>query len=109
MGSLIADCLEVLRFKSESKGLKLDYKVSEELLDRYIMTDANRLKQILINLVSNAIKYTQHGSVQIKASLSLEHSMVEIDVIDSGVGIEHDRLEGLFTAFTKIMRYRELN
>lgn len=41
---LIADCLEVLRFKSESKGLKLDYKVSEELLDRNLMTDANRLK-----------------------------------------------------------------
>ena len=53
----IKDCIEVLKFKADTKGLELKYCVSETLKGT-INTDGNRLKQILINLISNAIKYT---------------------------------------------------
>jgi signal transduction histidine kinase len=49
------------------------------------------------------------GSVTIEALFNDSKNRILIKVIDTGVGIEHHRLEGLFTAFTKIMRYRELN
>lgn len=107
----VNDCLEVLRFKSDSKKLKLFSQVGESLQRRggAILTDGNRLKQILINLISNAIKYTQQGSVRVQLEYNPYVNMVDIAVIDSGVGIEADKLEGLFSAFTKIMRFRELN
>lgn len=58
--------------------------------------------------MSNAIKYTQRGLVQIEAEV-LDPSTFQIAVRDTGVGIEPGRLRDLFTAFTKIQRYRELN
>jgi len=65
------------------------------------------MKQILINLMSNAIKYTKKGFVRIDASCDL--SKIKVDVVDTGVGIEPSKLSGLFNAFTKITRYREMN
>lgn len=54
---LVNECMDLLRFKADSKGLNLNLKISPELLGTF-HTDGGRLKQILINLISNAIKYT---------------------------------------------------
>lgn len=74
---------------------------------QYIAIDPDRLRQIIINLASNAIKYTKVGEILIKAS-SVRNTLI-LSVKDTGVGIEPERIEGLFTAFTKILRHRELN
>lgn len=70
-------------------------------------TDANRLRQILINLISNAIKYTQKGWVKIR--VTSEDNYILFIVQDTGVGISPEQFSRMFTAFTKIMRNRDLN
>ncbi len=65
------------------------------------------MKQILINLISNAIKYTKKGFVRIEADCDIENIL--ICVVDTGVGIDPSRIPILFNAFTKIMRNREMN
>lgn len=93
-------------FKAETKNVELKAIVSPDF-PKYIVTDENRLKQILINLISNSVKYTKQGSVKVEAKA--DNRLIKLTVRDTGVGIESDRLENLFTAFTKIMRHRELN
>ena len=103
---LIQECVDVLRFKAEVKGIDLLYQVQNDF-PKVLATDGYRMKQILINLMSNAIKYTKKGFVRIDASCDL--SKIKVDVVDTGVGIEPSKLSGLFNAFTKITRYREMN
>ena len=66
MSSILNECIELLSFKAESKGLELSYNIHPEF-PQTIKTDANRLKQILINLLSNALKYTEKGYVKVEA------------------------------------------
>jgi len=61
---LIRECLDVLRFKADQKGIALDLSYPGLDGSLIIVTDENRLRQILINLLSNAIKYTEKGSVK---------------------------------------------
>jgi PAS domain S-box-containing protein len=67
--------------------------------------DPGRLQQILTNLVSNAIKFTESGDVVIRAALEEEHgqhAMVRFTVNDTGIGIPHDRLGRLFVSFSQV-------
>jgi two-component system, sensor histidine kinase and response regulator len=108
ISQVLNECVELLIFKAESKGLSLTFEI-ENGVPKTIRTDANRLKQVLINLISNAIKYTEvEGIVKVIAKLSTANQL-HIDVLDNGVGIESDKLSGLFTTFNKIMKNRDLN
>ena len=106
IGKLFEECIELLKFEGETKSITLSHTISQDFPVRFV-TDANRLKQIIINLLSNSIKYTKIGSVTAEASVDGED--VKLVVRDTGVGIDQDRVEGLFTAFTKVPRHRELN
>lgn len=66
------------------------------------MTDEGRLRQILINLISNSLKYTKVGSVEVEATF--DHGSFTINVRDTGVGIESHRIEGLFSGFSNVSR-----
>ncbi|CDW86955.1 multi-sensor hybrid histidine kinase [Stylonychia lemnae] len=105
---IIMECLDVLRFKAEQKRLQLSYEISQEF-PRRLLTDHNRLRQILINLISNGIKYTSSGYVKIKAYICIELNKICIDVEDSGVGIQQEEQEQLYNAYCKIMANRSLN
>jgi signal transduction histidine kinase len=74
-----------------------------------LFTDVNRLKQIVINLVSNAIKHTMEGYIRIYSEIDVQKQNLAIVFEDSGVGIDKKQLDNLFRAFTKIMHHRELN
>jgi signal transduction histidine kinase len=68
------------------------------------------VKQILINLISNAVKYTKPGGeIEVRLLVNKRKREWQLSVRDSGVGIEADRIAHLFTAFIKIQRHRELN
>lgn len=85
-----------------TRGLEL----SVDLPDTAIMVeiDPNRVRQILGNLVSNAVKYTDHGSVLVRAGLSQEAGKVHalVGVIDTGPGIPADQQERIFEEFTRL-------
>eukprot|EP00347_Sterkiella_histriomuscorum_P005606 403355955 len=109
----IQDCLEeiinILEFKAKTKNIGLSYQVKGQNVPKEIFTDLNRIKQILINLVSNGIKYTLEGSVQIIVKFDKENNFILFNVKDTGVGISIKQHAKLFSAFTKIMKNRDLN
>ncbi|HEX5595763.1 MAG TPA: HAMP domain-containing protein [Micromonosporaceae bacterium] len=94
----------------EEKGLNFEVRLSEEL-PRVVVTDAQRLQQILRNLLSNAIKFTDEGSVTLRIApapsdtffdtpaLATARQVVAFTVIDTGIGIPDDKLSLIFEAF----------
>jgi PAS domain S-box-containing protein len=96
LGELVADLEEMIRVRAASKGLALAVECSVEL-PRYVLGDAHHLKQVLINLLGNAVKYTEHGSVSLR--VSPENGSVRFAVSDTGPGISAADQERIFQAF----------
>jgi len=93
--------------KARTKGVKLLLSYDHEIPD-VVIGDETRLLQILLNLVSNAIKFTEEGSVEIRISESqLKDNQVTIDfeVKDTGIGIKSDKLAVIFERFTQAESY----
>jgi PAS domain S-box-containing protein len=94
---------EVMKIKADRKNVELDLNITGDL-PKYVVGDPVRLNQILLNLVSNAVKFTEKGSVWIKAELlgsTKEHDEIQISVKDTGIGIPSDQLERIFETFTQ--------
>lgn len=87
--SALEECINIFKFKANEKGLNLglDYESLQLCLPNKLLIDENRLKQIIINLVSNAIKYTQEGQVTIRGGIDRRLKNIQIIVQDSGVGM----------------------
>ncbi|MDD5251566.1 MAG: HAMP domain-containing sensor histidine kinase [Patescibacteria group bacterium] len=97
---LIAEIVEQLHFEAERKGLTFEFRKPEKPLP-LIEVDKSRLRQVLINLCSNAIKYTPQGSVTVTAELK-ENAMVEIKITDTGLGMSAEAREKLFQKFYRV-------
>lgn len=101
--SLIADVASLMRLRAEEKGLGFLIR-HDGPLPSIIQTDPTRLRQILINIVGNAIKFTQAGSVEIVTRLlegPHQETKLQFDVTDSGIGIAAEKVESLFHPFTQ--------
>ncbi|MEB3283360.1 MAG: ATP-binding protein [Lyngbya sp.] len=100
--SLIQSLEEMLRLKAQSKGLQLIIQQDPQV-PQHIHTDENKLRQVLINLVSNAIKFTQNGSVtlRIKSESSKQQNTLIFEVEDTGPGIAPEEHQKLFEAFSQ--------
>ena len=102
--SLIESAIEICKIKANQKSLDFTYQI-EGCLPSYVRADGKRLKQVLINLLGNAIKFTNRGSVQLKA-IVLERSESEaklsFEIIDSGIGIATENLARLFNSFEQV-------
>jgi PAS domain S-box-containing protein len=99
---LLAHSVELLKHQADSKGLSLEL-ILEPGLPRYAKGDPDRLRQILINLINNAIKFTPSGSITIKISansVSNENFTLRCSVQDTGIGIANDLQTSLFEEFT---------
>ncbi len=97
------EIMNTLGFKADEKGLELICHVLSDVPDS-LMGDPNRLGQIIINLVGNAIKFTDKGEVVVRvASHSREknHIRLHFTVTDTGIGIPHDKKELIFQSFTQ--------
>jgi len=92
--------IDTLLAKAEEKSLKLSFIDNLETEKIFVNVDPDRLQQILINLVGNAIKYTKKGSV--KLVLSQQDDQVEISVEDTGLGLNSAERESLFNKFNRI-------
>ncbi len=94
---LIADCMELVRPQADAAGVSIRL-VSDPAGSR-VLADATRLRQVLLNLLGNAIKYNRRGgSVEVTAAAAAE---VRIDVVDTGIGIAEDDLALLFQPFQR--------
>lgn len=95
--------VESIGFKAQEKGISLDLNLSD-IHYPFIVFDPSRLRQILINLVGNAVKFTAHGGVHIKASLkptNTHEGELKIDICDTGIGISKEKIAVLFNSFTQ--------
>ncbi len=99
---VVKDVAASLAAKASEKGLELTTSVTEDA--KSAMTDRRSLRQILLNLTGNAIKYTERGSVRIdvRATAWKERGAIALSVIDTGIGIKADDQERLFQAFEQL-------
>ena len=94
---LLEDVRTIVAQRAHNKGLDLQFDLIEGL-PRAALTDAVKLKQILLNLLSNALKFTNRGSVNLRASL-VEGGQLQFEVADTGVGIPRNKIDTIFAAF----------
>jgi signal transduction histidine kinase/CheY-like chemotaxis protein/HPt (histidine-containing phosphotransfer) domain-containing protein len=99
---LLAEVISVLRVPARQKGIRLDYRWESEIPET-IQTDPHRLKQLLMNLVNNAIKFTEEGSVLVVAAVTTTEggSKLRVEVRDTGIGIAQDQLHNIFQPFVQ--------
>jgi two-component system sensor histidine kinase/response regulator len=97
---MIADAMKGLSLRAHQKGLELAFELDQDVPE-YIVGDPGRLRQIIVNLTGNAIKFTEHGEVVLTVSREpkADGLALRFSVRDSGIGIPEDKLSKIFVAF----------
>ena len=100
---LVAESVEGMKLRAEEKGLEISFECKIKGME-FFRADAFRIRQILDNLVSNAIKYTDRGSVTIQAQVSeiLGKPTLTLSVKDTGKGMTNEEKQKVFHAFTRL-------
>jgi len=99
----LEDTADMLAIRAEEAGLELICRIDPDVPSR-LNSDPGRLRQIITNLVGNAIKFTPSGEVVISASLEADHedsADILFRIIDTGIGIPENRLSAIFSPFTQ--------
>lgn len=100
--ALLTDALMLINIQAKPKGIELILEWDNNLA-HYINSDPNRIRQIIINLLGNALKFTQKGSIRLVTQKNnINNTLIHIRVIDTGVGIKEENKKKLFTAFGKL-------
>ncbi|MGD9721938.1 MAG: ATP-binding protein [Pirellulales bacterium] len=100
---IVADVVQLMRVRADAKGLPLVSEFVGEI-PQSIMTDPTRLRQILLNLLGNAIKFSDHGEIRVRSQVVRtlgSPPALRIDVIDQGIGMTADQVDRLFQPFTQ--------
>ncbi len=102
--SAVGDVMEMMAVRASEKGLELACSI-DPALPVMVCGDAERLRQIIINMVNNAIKFTEHGAITLRVagvgSGADQRMRIRFSVRDTGIGIPKDRLDRLFKAFSQ--------
>ena len=100
---VLADTLKTLALRARQKGLVLGLEIAEDV-PPMVVGDPGRLRQVVVNLVGNAIKFTQHGEVMVRVQRgdgSIDGRTLQISVSDTGIGIPSEKLDSVFEAFSQ--------
>jgi PAS domain S-box-containing protein len=101
--ALVSKIVELMRFRANEKGLALELALAPDV-PRWVDGDEARLRQVLINLIGNAVKFTDRGSVTLGLSVieeAGEQARIWAEVRDTGIGIEPAKLVTIFDAFSQ--------
>jgi PAS domain S-box-containing protein len=106
LNDLFRDLVAMFRLRAEEKGLSLTV-YNTEGVPRFIMADIGKLRQVLINLLGNAVKFTSQGSIAMRAFPS-GVDRISIEIEDTGIGISPEEIEALFDPFVRADRGGQL-
>ena len=101
--SLINNTVSMLKVQAEAKGITLTYNISP-VTPYELVGDPHHLRQVLINLIGNAIKFTETGGVKLRITTASENkttAKIRFEVIDTGIGIPIDAQDSIFDSFTQ--------
>jgi PAS domain S-box-containing protein len=102
VGSMVRDVMDMMEIRAREKGLRLILDQSSQF-PSYIKADESRLRQILINLVGNAVKFTEQGGVTVRLGLvNQTENRLLIEVEDTGPGISAEQQQHLFQPFVQL-------
>lgn len=102
--SCIEDCCDILAIKAFEKKLEFNCGIDPDIPDA-LVGDPDRIRQVLINLIGNAIKFTRAGEVNVHCSLIREEEdsiVALVKITDTGIGVPADKLDSLFTEFYQV-------
>lgn len=97
---VIARAFEVIEIRAAQKGLQLLRDVAADV-PAYLVGDPNRLRQVLINLLGNSLKFTDRGSLTVRVELDSPDGYLRFAVADTGIGIPQDKLGRIFESFSQ--------
>ena len=106
--SVFNDIANMTMKKAEDKGLAYDLIVDEKIPSR-LFGDEIRIRQIMLNIINNAIKYTEKGSVRITVSYDSDIEMLFISVSDTGIGIKPEDIDKLYNSFQRLEETKNRN
>lgn len=105
LSGLLAETFSVMAFEAQEKGLKFHYIPELDNDIDQVISDPTRLRQILFNIIGNAIKFTSQGNITVRVRSELSHSDVKrdlvFDICDTGLGISHEQRDRLFKPFAQ--------
>ncbi|MBF0622628.1 MAG: response regulator [Magnetococcales bacterium] len=102
LSKLLQSTLDMMEVRAAEKGLKLSMVVDETLPKKGV-GDPHRIQQIVVNLLFNAIKFTQRGSVILRARACHNHAeSLRVEIEDTGIGIPEEKMENIFQDFAQV-------
>jgi signal transduction histidine kinase len=98
--AMIREVMDMLELEAARKSVKFELKVMRSALP-IVLSDATRLRQVLLNVVGNAVKYTDKGAVRVQLATDSKRNLVTVEVTDTGVGITAEDRKRLFEPFAR--------
>lgn len=110
-GAMFSDLVNIIWIRAHEKKLELKINIAEDI-PSMLYGDEVRIKQVLVNLLTNAVKYTREGSVTLTAkceNIGVNLVRLKISVEDTGIGIRKESLEELFSSFKRVDQQKNRN